>query len=96
MSMNLWRNPREGARSLERLDTLMDSYLNWRDQSRAVADEYLRWTLAPRSERSIAFERYLAALDLEEFAACGYRRFVEHPQARGGAPVPEVARAPAP
>jgi hypothetical protein len=95
MSMNLRRYPRESARSLERLDTLRYSYLNWRDQSRAVADAYRRWTTAPGSERSLAFERYLAALDLEELAACRYRRLVEHPQTRGGATAHKVSRAPA-
>lgn len=93
--MNLRRYPREGARSLERLDKLMDSYLNWRDRSRAVADAYRMWTMAPGSEASVAFERYLAALDLEELAACGYRRLIEHPQALEGAPAPKVSRAPA-
>ena len=95
MSMNLRRNSRYGARGLERRDAPMDSYLNWLDRSRAVVDEYRRWTMASESERSLAFERYLVALDLEELAACAYRSSVEPPQRRGGAPAPKVGRTPA-
>jgi hypothetical protein len=90
--MNLRRHPRDGARSLERLDTQMDSYLHWRDQARAVSDAYRRWTMSPGHESSVAFERYLAALDLEEFAACRYRRLIEYPQAHGGASSPKVVQ----
>lgn len=79
--MKLKKAPRSGIGRLERLDTLRQSYAQWRDESRAVAESYRRWHFAPGSERGIAFGEYAAALDREEQAACGYRRAVE--QARG-------------
>ena len=78
--MNLKRAPRRRAARLELLDVLMDSYLRWRDESRAVAESYRNWRSAPRRCRDVAFDEYLAALDREERAACGYRRAVEQTQ----------------
>jgi hypothetical protein len=75
--MNLKRAPRIRATRLELFDALMDSYLHWRDESRAVAESYRTWRAAPRPRRDIAFDEYLAALDREEDAACGYRCLVE-------------------
>jgi hypothetical protein len=75
--MNLKRRSRPRAPRLEFLDALMDSYLHWRDESRAVAESYRAWRFAPRPHRDVAFDEYLAALDREEHAACGYRRVVE-------------------
>jgi len=80
IDMNLKRAPRTRAARLERLDALMDSYLHWRDESRAVAESYRNWRSAPRIGRDGAFDEYLAALDREEHAACGYRRVVERAQ----------------
>jgi hypothetical protein len=79
--MNLKRPPRKHERRLEVLDTVMDSYVHWRDESRAVADSYRNWHVAAGRERDAAFARYLEALDREEHAASGYRRVVEqsHP-----------------
>jgi hypothetical protein len=59
------------------LDSQIDSYVLWRDQSRAVADSYRNWSAASGSERGIAFEHYRAALDREEQAAHDYRQVVE-------------------
>ncbi len=78
--MNLKRAPRTNAVRLELLDALMDSYLHWRDESRAVAESYRNWRSAPRPGRDVAFAEYLAALDREEHAACGYRRVFEQTQ----------------
>ena len=75
--MNLKRAPRTHSARLELLDALMDSYLRWRDESRAVAESYRNWRSAPGRGRDVAFDKYLAALDREEHAACGYRRAVE-------------------
>jgi hypothetical protein len=75
--MNLKRPPRYGKSRLELLDTLMDGYVQWRDESRAVAESYRTWHSAASSERDVAFDRHVAALDREEHAACGYRRVVE-------------------
>ena len=79
--MNLKRSHRQSARRLEVLDTLMDSYMNWRDHSRAVDESYRRWTYSTGHERGIAYDRYLNALDREERAAHGYKCTLEHTQA---------------
>ena len=75
--MKLKRSRRRGAGRLELLDAMMDSYLNWRAESRAAAESYRTWRFAADSERGVAFDRYVAALDREEDAAGGYRRVVE-------------------
>jgi hypothetical protein len=80
IGMNLKRAPRTHLARLERLDALMDSYLHWRDESREVAESYRKWRCASRLGRDGAFDEYLAALDREEHAACGYRRVVEQTQ----------------
>jgi hypothetical protein len=69
--------PHRGADRLDLLDATMESYVNWRDESRAVAECYRTWSLAVGRERDAAFDRYVAALDREEHAACGYRRLVD-------------------
>jgi hypothetical protein len=88
--MNLKRPPRNPQgrldhhtteRHLELLDTVMDGYVHWRDESRAVHESYRRWQTARREERDDAFDRYVAALDREEHAARGYRRVVEQTHA---------------
>jgi len=38
--MNLKRAPRDRRPRLEVLDALTDSYVQWRDESRAVAESY--------------------------------------------------------
>jgi hypothetical protein len=80
-AMNLKRPPRKHKRPLEVLDTVMDSYVHWRDESRAVADSYRNWHVAGGGERDAAFARYLEALEREEHAALGYRRVVEQSHA---------------
>lgn len=75
--MNFKRTPRRAHRRLDRLDALMDSYIDWRNETRAVTESYREWALADRSDRGIAFERYATALDLEEKAAARYRRELE-------------------
>ena len=80
IGMNLKRAPRTHAGRLELLDALMDSYLHWRDECRAVAESYRNWRSAPRLARDVAFGEYLAALDREEHAACSYRRVVARAQ----------------
>jgi hypothetical protein len=75
--MNLKGAPRNRTARLERLDTLMDSYLHWRDANRAVAESYRSWGSAARPDRDVAFDEYVAALDREEHAAWGYWRVVE-------------------
>jgi hypothetical protein len=79
--MNLKRSHRQSARRLEFLDTLMHSYMNWREHSRAVDESYRRWTDSTGRERGIAYDQYLNALDREERAAHRYKRTLEHTQA---------------
>jgi hypothetical protein len=88
--MNLKRPPRNPQHRPERdrdatrlalLDTVMDSYVRWRDESRAVQESYRQWQTAGREERSDAFDRYVTALDREEHAAHGYGRAVEQTNA---------------
>jgi hypothetical protein len=87
-NMNLKRPPhspqgreQHSERHLAVLDIVMDSYVQWRDESRGVHESYRQWQLASRDERDIAFERYLVALEREERAAHGYRRVVEETDA---------------
>jgi hypothetical protein len=89
-SMKLKRAPRNpehrpeaehDATHLALLDTLMDSYVRWRDESRTVHESYRQWQTAGREERSDAFDRYVTALDREEHAAHGYRHVLEQTKA---------------
>jgi hypothetical protein len=65
------------ATPLALLDTLMDSYVRWRDESRAVHESYRQWQIAGREERRDSFDRYVTALDREEDAAHSYRHVFE-------------------
>jgi hypothetical protein len=89
--MNLKRPPRNlqhrPARQYDEarlalLDTVMDSYVYWREESRTVQESYRQWLTARREERGDAFDRYVTALDSEEHAAHGYRRVVEQTHAQ--------------
>jgi hypothetical protein len=79
--MKLKRSHRQSARRLEFLDALMDSYMNWRDHSRAVDESYRRWTDSTGGERGAAYDQYLTALDHEERAAHRYKHTLEHTRA---------------
>lgn len=79
--MNLKRSHRQSVRRLESLDTLMDSYMSWRDDSRAVDESYRRWNHSTAGDRGAAYYQYLTALDREERAAHGYKHTLEHTQA---------------
>jgi hypothetical protein len=75
--MNLKRSTDRGEAHLDTLDAVMDSYVNWRHETRAVAESYRSWRCAAPGEQDAAFDRYVAALDREERAAGGYRRVLE-------------------
>jgi hypothetical protein len=79
--MYLKRSSRQSVRRLEPLDRLMDSYMNWRDHSRAVDESYRRWSDSAAGHCDAAYDQYLTALDREEHAAHGYKYFLEHMQA---------------
>jgi hypothetical protein len=76
--MTLKRFHRRSARRLDFLDALMDSYMNWRDHSRAVEHSYRRWADSTGGDRLVAYDQYLTALDREEEAAYGYKYTLEH------------------
>jgi hypothetical protein len=75
--MHFRRAARRDPNRLDLLDAMMDSYVHWRDATRAVAETYHRWSLAVRGERDVAFDRYAAALDREEDAAHCYRQLID-------------------
>ena len=75
--MRLKRASRREPSRLELLDAMRDSHVNWREESRAVAEAYRAWTVAVGRRRGAAFDRYVAALEREEQAARGYGRLVE-------------------
>jgi hypothetical protein len=62
---------------LELLDAQLESYANWRAESLTVAESYHDWRQAADGQRTVAFARYVAALDREELAAVDYRRATE-------------------
>ena len=80
--MKLKRSHRQSIRRLDTLDTMMDSYMSWRDHSRAVDESYRRWNHSTAGDRRAAYDEYLTALDREERAAHGYKDTLEHTQAR--------------
>ena len=53
-------------------DQIIDLYLDWCEETAAVADAYARWAGAPAGEQGRRFAAYAAALDREEAAARGY------------------------
>jgi hypothetical protein len=50
-------------------DAFLESYVCWREASAAVGWAYELWQDATRSDRTLAFASYGAALDREEAAA---------------------------
>ena len=63
--------------SLDRLvDGLIDAYVDWRAACDEVGDAYRSWTLEMGSGNGVAFGRYMAALDGEEYAAEVYATLV--------------------
>ena len=75
--MKLWSSSRRTIHRLDLLDAELESYVNWRAESRSVTDSYRRWRHATGYQRRVAFSRYVAALDREEVAAGDYRRATE-------------------
>ncbi|HWC86417.1 MAG TPA: hypothetical protein VG388_07755 [Solirubrobacteraceae bacterium] len=59
------------------VDDMIDGYVSWREECRAVDASYQNWSRAEREDRELAFTAYLAALDREERAAAMYRSLAE-------------------
>jgi hypothetical protein len=56
-----------------RVDALIDTYVEWREECETVERAYGRWTGCERAERHFAYAAYRAALDREEKAASVYQ-----------------------
>jgi hypothetical protein len=50
-------------------DEFLESYVLWRESCEAVTTSYGWWRTCDATQRGLAFESYLAALDREEIAA---------------------------
>ena len=76
------------------LDEALAAYIDCRDDERAVADAYARWSEAPGVERSLRFGAYVAVLDEQQTVAavCAkstgglYRWLPDEPRGRGFEP----------
>ena len=69
------------------VDTMIGSYVDWREACRVVHDAYRSWASATRPYAGGAFRRYSAALDAEQRAAEAYAvlvRRVGHPATSDG------------
>jgi len=67
--------------------TTITAYLDWREACRLVHDAYRAWASATGPPARVAFWRYTAALDAEEWAAEVYAslvRRVGHPATSDG------------
>jgi hypothetical protein len=67
---------RSGATVTSPVDVVFNGYVNWRQESAAVAAAYDTWTRTRPPETEKAFAEYVAALDREELAACEYQRLL--------------------
>jgi hypothetical protein len=80
------RSSRCAVSRTQLVDAVMDGYVQWREESSAVAASHQGWRFAPRDERAIAFDQYVVALDREEQAALAYQRLIELAHAARPAP----------
>jgi hypothetical protein len=54
------------------IDELVERYISWREESRAVRTAYQQWANSGRGDHRLAYAGYVAALDREEQAARTY------------------------
>jgi hypothetical protein len=59
-------------------DGMLARYVDWREDTAAVADAYRRWSDAAGQDTGPRFSAYLAALDQEESSAASYADAVAH------------------
>jgi hypothetical protein len=59
------------------IDTVMDAYVQWRQESAEVESAYRRWTAASSPDTALAFAAYVAALDREHRASVSYAQLME-------------------
>ena len=58
------------------VDRMIGAYVDWQEASRLVHDAYRSWASATGPRARVAFWRYTAALDAEEWAAEVYASLV--------------------
>jgi hypothetical protein len=58
------------------VDDLVDAYVAWREECRAVEDAYRGWVRAAAADSTFAFAAYRMALDREELASGVYADLV--------------------
>ena len=58
------------------VDRMISAYVDWREACRVVRDAYRSWASATGPRARVAFWRYTAALDAEEWAAEVYASLV--------------------
>jgi hypothetical protein len=58
------------------VDRMIGAYVDWREACRLVHDAYRSWACATGPRARVAFGRYTAALDAEEWAADVYASLV--------------------
>jgi hypothetical protein len=58
------------------LDSLIEAYVNWREECLALEDAYRRWSSAAKPDAELAFAAYMAGLDREESASMLYGELV--------------------
>jgi hypothetical protein len=68
--------PTEACTAEERLDDLIDGYVNWRESACAVGEAYVRWSGSGAPERAMRFAAYTATLDQEQKMAAAYAETV--------------------
>jgi hypothetical protein len=59
------------------IDALLERYILWREECRAVSLAYSDWDHSERADRHLAYASYIAALDREEHAASSYAAQIE-------------------
>jgi hypothetical protein len=65
------------------VETAMDAYLDWREQSRAVSRAYRRWADVPARKAESAWQAYEAAHAAEENASLRYLELARRTAASG-------------
>lgn len=68
------RNRRDSATEIrpDLVDQMIEFYCDWRTNCSEVQAAYERFSIAPASDRSVAFAAYVAALDREHSACDAY------------------------
>jgi hypothetical protein len=54
------------------VDSMVEAYVDWREECVGVSGAYERWSSAPVPDRPVAFSAYRAALEREEHASRVY------------------------